>query len=105
MDNQDVATRSNKILFKEKILKAGINLQQKLIEDSRNRVNEIMDSKSNESDEHDNHHQSFKAETIAEVSLLSDQLQFANQELEQLRHIQNYSHEKHPMAEYGTVVK
>jgi hypothetical protein len=32
-------------------------------------------------------------------------LHFANHELDELRHIQNYEHECHSMAEYGTVVK
>jgi len=79
--------------------------QQKVIDDFQKRVNEIMASEANEKDEYDSHQQSFKSETMTEVSLLSDQLRFAHHELEELRHIQNYEHECHSMAEYGTVVK
>jgi hypothetical protein len=91
--------------FKAKILQAGMIQQQKVIDDFQKRVNEIMASEANEKDEYDSHQQSFKSETMTEVSLLSDQLHFANHELDELKHIQNYEHECHAMAEYGTVVK
>jgi len=95
----------SKNIFKAKVLQAGIKQQQKVVEDFRERVNEIMAGESNEKDEYGCHQQSFKSETMTEVSLLSDQLQFVNHELDELRHIHNYEHECHPMAEYGTVVK
>jgi len=97
--------KSSKIEFKSQILRASIMQQQKVIDDFQKRVNEIMASEANEKDEYDSHQQSFKSETMTEVSLLSDQLRFANHELEELKHIQNYGHECHSMAEYGTVVK
>ena len=91
--------------FKAKILQASMMQQQKVIDDFKKRVNELTASEANEKDEYDSHQQSFKSETMTEVSLLSDQLQFANHELDELKHIQNYEHECHSMAEYGTVVK
>jgi len=91
--------------LKAKILQAGIVQQQKVIDDFQKRVTEIMTSEANDKDEYDCHQQSFKSETMTEVSLLTDQLHFANHELDELKHIQNYEHECHPIAEYGTVVK
>ncbi len=91
--------------FKANILEASILHQKKVIDDFQRRVNEIMASEANEKDEYDAHQQSFKSETMTEVSLLSDQLHFAQHEFDELRHIQNYGHERHSMAEYGTVVK
>jgi hypothetical protein len=97
--------QTSKNEFKAKVLQAGILQQQKVIDDFKKRVNEIMASEANEKDEYDAHQQSFKSETMTEVSLLSDQLHFASHELDELRHIQNYEHQGHSMAEYGTVVK
>jgi hypothetical protein len=93
----------SKTEFKAKILQTSILQQQKVIDDFKKRVAEIMETGAN--DEHEAHQQSFKFETMTEVSLLSDQLHFAYHELDELRHIQNYEHERHSMAEYGTVVK
>lgn len=98
-------TAQSKIEFKSKVLQASMMQQQKVIDDFQKRVNEIMASEANEKDEYDAHQQSFKSETMTEVSLLSDQLHFAHHELDELKHIQNYEHECHSMAEYGTVVK
>jgi len=91
--------------LKARVLQAAIVQQQKVIEDFQNRVNEIMASEATDKDEYDCHQQSFKSETMTEVSLLTDQLHFTNHELDELKHIQNYEHECHPVAEYGTVVK
>jgi hypothetical protein len=95
----------SKIEFKAKILQASIAQQLQVIDDFQKRVKEIMTSEATDKDEYDCHQQSFKVETMTEVSLLSDQLRFANHELDELMHIQNYGHECHSMAEYGTVVK
>jgi len=95
----------SKVEFKAKILRESIMQQQKAIDDFQKRVNDIMAGEANERDEYDAHQQSFKSETMTEVSLLSDQLHFANHELDELKHIQNYEHECHSIAEYGTVVK
>ena len=95
----------SKIEFKAKILRASILQQQQVIDDFQRRINEIMTCEASGKNEYDCHPQSFKAETLSEVSLLSDQLHFANHELDELKHIQNYEHEYHSMAEYGTVVK
>jgi hypothetical protein len=95
----------SKIEFKSKILQASILQQQRIIDDLQKRVKEIIVSEAVDKNEYDCHQQSFKAETMTEVSLLSDQLLFAKRELDELKHIQNYGHERHSMAEYGTVVK
>jgi len=95
----------SKIGFKAKVLQASILQQQQVIDDFRKRINEITTCEAIGKNEYDCHQQSFKAETMSEVSLLTDQLHFANHELDELKHIQNYEHEFHSMAEYGTVVK
>lgn len=91
--------------FKAQILLASIAQQQRMVDDCKKRVSEIMTSEASQKDEYDAHQQSFKSETMAEVSLLSDQHHFALHELDELKHIQNYDHERHPVTEYGTVVK
>jgi len=76
----------SKIEFKAKILQAGILKQQHVIDDFQKRVKEIMTGEAIDKDEYDSHQQSFKSETMTEVSLLSDQLHIANHELDELKH-------------------
>ncbi len=91
--------------FKKEILTAGILKHQAVIEDFRTRIREMMiaDKNINE-EEYDAHGLSHKAETVAEVSLLTDQLQFANHELDELRKIESFTERIHPAVEFGTVV-
>jgi hypothetical protein len=105
MTTEALSIQLNKIELKTQILHSSILQQQKVIDDFQKRVSEIMASEANTKDEYDCHQQSFKAEIMTEVNLLSDQLRFAQHELDELKHIQNYGHECHSMAEYGTVVK
>jgi hypothetical protein len=95
----------DRILLKKKILESSINQHQIMIEGYRKMMHEIMTSEVTDSGEYETHQRSFKPETLAEVSILSDHLQFANQELDQLRRIRAYAFEKQPCAEYGKVVK
>jgi hypothetical protein len=105
MVDTPIIASTDRSLLKSRILEAGIAQQKKVIEDFRKRINEIMTSEASESDEYDAHQQSFRSETMAEVSLLSDQLNLHSHELDQLMHLQPYYDENHLSAEYGTVVK
>lgn len=91
--------------LKIKILKAGIRQHEKIIQDVKGRIKEMMSAVEERDDEYDSHAQSFKEETTAEVSLLADQLQFANHELEELRKIESYRDSGHSVVEFGTVVR
>jgi hypothetical protein len=95
---------TDRSLLKAKVIKAGIEQYHKMITDFRRRIQDIMQSEANDIDEYESHQQSFKSETMVEVSLLSDQLQFADREMEKLRQIHPYYEEQHPIIEYGTVV-
>lgn len=105
MVDMPIIASTDRSLLKSRILEAGIAQQKKVMEDFRRRISEIMASESSESEEYDAHQQSFRSETMAEVSLLSDQLNLVSHELDQLMHLQPYYNEKHVSAEYGTVVK
>jgi hypothetical protein len=105
METIEKMSRVDELELKTKIIEEGLKLQQQLIDDCHKRIDEIRASELNGGCGYDNHQRSFKSETVAEISLLSDQLQLANHELEELKHIQNYALECHPSAEYGTVVR
>ncbi len=97
---------AGKIGLKKGILEAGMKQHQAVIEDFRKRIKDMTANEGNvNEEEYDSHQQSFKAETTAEVSLLADQLQVANHELEELMRIQSYTDEIHDCVEYGTVVR
>lgn len=96
---------AQQLALKDKILKAGIREHEKVIEDVRERIKEMMMAVEEGDDEYDSHAQSFKEETTAEVSLLADQLQLANHELEELRKIASYKDSGHSVVEFGTVVR
>jgi hypothetical protein len=96
---------TQQLALKDKILKAGIREHEKVIQDVRSRIKEMMTAVEEGDDEYDSHAQSFKEETTAEVSLLADQLQLANHELEELRKIASYKDTGHSIVEFGTVVR
>ena len=89
---------------KKKILEAGLKQHQLVIDDFRQRIKELTTDPGNK-EEYDSPPQSFKSETIAEVSLLTDQLQFANHESDELSRLDFYAYIPHPKVEFGTVVK
>jgi hypothetical protein len=98
-------TKTDMVHLKKEILNASIIKHQGVIDDFRQRINEMMATDGNvNEEEYDSHTQSHKAEAVAEVSLLSDQLQFANHELEELRKIESYIDHIHSAVEFGTVV-
>jgi hypothetical protein len=90
--------------IKKIILEAGLKKQEKLITDFRTRIKDSManDGTTNE-ESYDNHQQTFQAEVLAEVNLLNDELEFANQELIEMRKID--ADYKHKNADYGAVVE
>lgn len=89
---------------KNDILKAGLEKQQAIIADFRHRISDVMDSEgSSKKEEYDNFHQTFTSETLAEVNILNNEIEFAAHELEEMRRINcNHPHDK---VEYGAVVK
>ena len=105
METIEKISRKEEVKLKKRIIEEGLELQHLAIEEYRERVDEIRVHELICNKGYDNHQHSFKSETMAELSLLSDQLQLAQHELEQLRRVQNYALEYHPKVEYGTVVK
>ncbi len=92
--------------IKKAIVDAGIRRQESIIEDFRERIKDILSNDGNvNEEEYDNHQQSFKAENISEANLLSEELQFANKELEELRKMEGFDRDDHQCVEYGSVVK
>lgn len=90
--------------IKRMILDAGLRKQQQLIDDFRIRIKDVMKTDGNINEEsYDNHQQTFQAELLSEVSLLNDELEFANQELLEMKKID--SDLKHKQVEYGAVVE
>lgn len=90
--------------IKKKILEAGLKKQAQLISDFRTRVKDAMANDGNVNEEsYDNHQQTFEAQVLAEVNLLNDELEFANQELLEMKKID--SDYKHKNVDYGAVVE
>ncbi len=98
--------KTEKAALKAKILQESIVRQELVIEDFKKRIQDMMANDGNvNEEEYDSHSQSFKEETTEEVSLLADQLQLANRELEELRKIESYrDRHHHAKIEYGCVV-
>jgi hypothetical protein len=91
--------------FKKTVLEAGIAKHLLVIGDFQQRIKDMMATGGTvNEEEYDSHTQSHKAETVAEVSLLSDQLQFATHELEELRRLHSYLDHVHFTVEFGTLV-
>ena len=93
------------IHFKKAVLDAAIAKHLSVIHDFQQRIKDMMATDGNvNEEEYDSHSQAHNAEMVAEVSLLSDQLQFANHELEELRRLDNYMDHSHSGVEFGTLV-
>lgn len=92
--------------IKREIIAAAIGKQTDLIGDFKRRIDDLLANDGNvNEEEYDNHQQSFKSESMAEVNLLSKQLDFANKELEELNRLEAYETHAHDTVEYGTIVK
>jgi hypothetical protein len=90
---------------KKSIIEAGIAQHQAVIDDFRRRIKELMAADGNVNEEdYDPQVQSHKAEGIEEAGFLSEQLQFALRELEELRKISFSADTKHDAATLGSVV-
>jgi hypothetical protein len=94
----------DKSLLKNEILKIGAQQHQKTITYFRIRRDEIEKREIKNTFEYDSHSLSVRSEAIAEACILTDQIQLANQELDQLMRIPFYANEIHPRVEYGKVV-
>ncbi len=92
--------------LKKRIVESAIKKQESIIGDFRQRVKDVLETEGNvNEEEYDNHQQSFKSESIAEVNLLNDELEFASKELDELRKMEGYGDRVHDCVEYGAVVK
>lgn len=91
--------------LKKEIVQAGIKKHLAVMEDFRQRIKDITATDGNvNEEEYDSQVQSHNTEILAEASLLSDQLQFARHELEELKRIDSFLDRKHIIVEFGTVV-
>lgn len=88
-------------LTKSVVLEAGLQKQQSIIADFRKRVLDVMVADGRE--EYETHQRTYNAEVLAEVNILNKEIEFASQELSEMRRI-DCTHE-HQKAEYGAVVK
>lgn len=89
--------------MKYDIIKAGLKKQESIIMGFRNRIlNAMKNEDGSVKEEYDNFHQTFTAETLAEVHILNNEIEFANHELEEIKRINCY--QRHAMAEYGAIV-
>jgi hypothetical protein len=90
--------------LKKMILDAAIRKQEGLISDFRDRVNDALATDGNVNEEsYDNHQQTFHAQVLAEVNLLTDEVEFATHELMEMKKIDpDLAHGK---VEYGSMVR
>ncbi len=97
--------KTDKAQLKREILTAGLKKHEAIIQDFQNRIKEMIATDGNiNEEEYDSHVQSQKAETLTEVSLLSDQLQFANRESYELKRLEWSIEDQHRVVAFGTVV-
>lgn len=97
--------RMEKMEFKKEILTAGMKKHLAVMEDFRLRIKDVLTTDGNvNEEEYDSQVQVQKEQTAAEVSLLSDQLEFAEHELTELRHLEWRINEKHDSIRLGSVV-
>jgi len=96
----------DKPLDKHRILESAIRQHETVINDFRERIREMMHTDENENEERfDSQTQALKAETTAKVSLLAEQLEFANRELEDLFRMRSEMGSIHDTVQRGSVVK
>jgi transcription elongation GreA/GreB family factor len=91
---------------KKEIIQAGICQHQSLVKDFQNQLNEVMNSElASKNKDHDFHQHTRRAELLAEVHLLQDQLESAVHELDEMKRLEFDPEEPHNAVEFGTVVK
>lgn len=90
--------------LRQLVIESGLEKQQRLIADFRDRIKDAMANDGNVNEEsYDNHQQTFQAEVLAEVNLLADELEFATKELIEMKKID--PDHKPVQAEYGAIVE
>lgn len=93
-------------LDKHKILDAAIHQHETVIRDFRERIHAMMHHEGDVNEEaYDIQTQSLQAETTTKVDLLSEQLEFANRELDELMRMKSDVGSIHDVVRRGSVVK
>ncbi len=93
-------------LDKHKILDAAIHHHETVIRDFRERIHAMMHHEGDVNEEaYDIQTQSFQAESATKVDLLSEQLGFANRELDELMRMKADVGSIHDVVRRGSVVK
>jgi len=91
---------------KKDILNAAMESHESVMNDFRERILEMEANEADENaNEHDKYPASHRAETIAEMNLLREQLEFASREWDELLRIESYYDEVHDRVEFGSVVE
>lgn len=94
-----------KLLDKKKILAEAIKKHRTVIRDFQERISAMMYSEGNVNEEsYDIQEQSFKSENTEKVGFLSEQLAFANRELDELIRMQSELGGTHDRVQRGSVV-
>ncbi len=90
-------------ITKKLIWEAGVKAQEALIQDFRSRIDELMASgQQYASEQHDSGAQSMSQDTEEQASLMGEQLQMLNEEMEKLQRIS--PDEVHDVVHLGSVV-
>lgn len=90
---------------KKKIFEAGLRKHLAVIEDFRQRIRDMMANDGNvNEEEYDSQVQAQKAETGSEVSMINEQLEFANRELDDLKRVESTLNEPMQVVSPGAVV-
>lgn len=90
---------------KKEILLAAMASHESVMQDFRQRIREMQANETDENtDGSDKYTSSLRSETIAEMRLLEEQLEFASHEWEELVRIESYHDDVHDKVEFGSVV-
>lgn len=97
---------ANQSEWRKHVIAAAIEKQESIIRDFKQRINDLLANEGNvNEEEYDNHLQSFKSEGLAEVNLLTDQMEFAQKELEELRKIDWHQDQPEETVHFGSIVE
>ena len=90
---------------KKDILIAAIDQHESVMKDFSDRIREMEKGEENENPiEHDKYFVAHRVETLAEMNLLREQLEFASHERDELLRIESYYDKVHDCIEFGSVV-
>ncbi len=91
---------------KQEIVKAGIEKKISQVDGFRQQLNDLLAHECQpKKNEYDMHHHVHRSEDLAELHLISDQLETAVHELDELRRLEFFPEARHSTVEFGTVVK